>query len=224
MSRGDLLGAGCTLAVGGIAYFIGGPLAATLAFIVGIALIVLAHMRRVEEEPEPEISSALRKAAPYLGGLPTKDEAAVLHLGDVKYGVTAQSKPEPALVPVTASPSSEIGERKIVDVTPEYLIGFFNAGHTSVQAKKLAEAFIGKWMKVSGLLGDVLGNYPSQRMVVFSDRSSYKRNSVNMFFYDKERFGELSTLKLGDTITVIGQLSDVNSFEISLHNCELLAS
>lgn len=131
-----------------------------------------------------------------------------------------------ASVPVVTHPETKAqgDQREMVNVTPEYLTGFYRQGHTSVQAKKLAEAFIGKWMKVSGPLGDVLGNYDNQRMVVFSDRSISTNDFVNMFFSDKERFGRLSTLKLGDTITVVGQVTEVNSLEIWLHNCELVDS
>jgi hypothetical protein len=55
--------------------------------------------------------------------------------------------------PVSSTPLP----REMVDVTPEHLIGFYRQGHTSVQASKLAEAFVGKWMKVTGHLGDILG-------------------------------------------------------------------
>jgi hypothetical protein len=115
-------------------------------------------------------------------------------------------------------------KREMVDVTPEYLTGFYRQGHTSVQAKKLAEAFIGKWIKVSGPLGDVLGNYETFRMVVFSNRSSHTHDDVNMYFRDKERFGQLSTLKRGDTITAVGRLSEINSLEIWLEDCVLVDS
>jgi hypothetical protein len=124
-------------------------------------------------------------------------------------------------VPSTTAPTAR-SEREFVNVTPEYLIGFFNEGHMSIQAGKLAEAFIGKWITVSGPIGDVLGVTDAQRMAVFADRSIHDHNLVNMFFRDKERFNQLSTLKRGDAITVIGQLRDVNSLEIWLENCELV--
>jgi hypothetical protein len=122
---------------------------------------------------------------------------------------------------VHSETESQSEKRETVNVTPEYLTGFYREGHTSVQARKLAEAFLGKWMKVSGPLGDVLGNYDNQRMVVFSNRSIYTNDLVNMFFRDKKWFSKLSTLRRGDTITVIGQVTDVNNLEIWLNNCEL---
>jgi hypothetical protein len=129
-----------------------------------------------------------------------------------------------ASLPLAIRPETEAQDekREMVNVTPEYLIGFYHEGHTSVQARKLAEAFIGKWMTVAGSIGDVLGNYEHQRMVVFSDRSIHTHNHVNMFFRDKQWFGELSTIKRGDAIAVRGQINEVNSVEISLENCELV--
>jgi hypothetical protein len=61
-------------------------------------------------------------------------------------------------------------------------------------------------------------------MLVFSDRSIYTNDFVNMFFRDKKWFGKLSTLKPGDMITVIGQLHHVNGIEIWLEDCELVDS
>ena len=85
MSRSDLIGSGCTLIVGAIAYFIGGPIAAILALIVGIALIVVAHMQKMEEEPEPQISDAIRVATARTSNLPKEGEPTVLTLHDIQF-------------------------------------------------------------------------------------------------------------------------------------------
>lgn len=51
----------------------------------------------------------------------------------------------------------ESDERTFIDVTPAYLVGLFE-GHTDLHTLKLTEPFVGKWMKVSGPLGNVLSN------------------------------------------------------------------
>jgi hypothetical protein len=51
MSKTDLIGSGCTLIAGAIAYLAGGPTAAILSFVVGVMLTVVAHLRIAEEEP-----------------------------------------------------------------------------------------------------------------------------------------------------------------------------
>ena len=120
--------------------------------------------------------------------------------------------------------SSTKEPRKTVNVTPEHLIGFFNEQHTSIQAAKLAEAYIGKWLTVSGPIGDVLGASDLHRMVVFANRTISSYNTVNMFFRDKEQFSQLSTLRRGDNITVIGKITEVNAIQVSLDECELVGS
>ena len=129
-------------------------------------------------------------------------------------------QPVPSSSASSPDTKAQSENREIVSATPKYMTGFYRQGHTSVQARKLAEAFLGKWIKVSGPLGDVLGNYEKQRMAVSG--SIFTNDLVNMFFRDKKRLGQLSTLKPGDKITVIGQLTEVNSVEIHLDNCELV--
>ena len=113
--------------------------------------------------------------------------------------------------------------RVLVNVTPEHLTGFFKE-NTSIQAGRLAEAFIGKWMKISGPLSDVAGAGDSHRQVTFSNRSLFGRNEVYMYFLDAKQFDCLSTLKRGDTITVVGKIAEVNAIGITLRECEIVDS
>lgn len=131
------------------------------------------------------------------------------------------STPPTTTVPATTPPPKS-GERRIVDVTPEYLVGLFKGGQTSIQAAKLAEAFIGKWIKISGPVGDVLGSTATLRQLTFADRSIYGSGQVFMMFRAREWFDRLSTLRPRDKVTVVGQLARVNSIEIELDNCEIV--
>jgi len=45
------------------------------------------------------------------------------------------------------------------NVTPKYLVSFFEE-HTSIQASQMAKPFIGKWMKISGRLNEVISSKP----------------------------------------------------------------
>lgn len=105
-------------------------------------------------------------------------------------------------------------ERSVVDVTPEYLMSFFE-GNTDIQATTRVADFIGAWIKVSGPLGDV--SSPSQ--VTFANRSP-----VHMFFRKKKWVDRLLTLSRGDNITVIGQITYVERGNLVLHSCELIDS
>ena len=82
---------------------------------------------------------------------------------------------EPILENDAERRSPAVDGRIVVDVTPEYLTGLFKQ-HLNVQAKKLIEAYIGKWMKVSGPLGDVYFN-----QVTFGQRRPFERATVYMY-------------------------------------------
>jgi len=110
--------------------------------------------------------------------------------------------------------------RILVDVTPQYLTGFFKE-HTDIQAKKLLEAFVGKWIRVSGPVGDVYRNDENHATVYFYP-PTYGRTQVLMYFNDKTIIeNQLSVLRKGDRITVIGQIDWASSGALELDNCEL---
>jgi hypothetical protein len=128
--------------------------------------------------------------------------------------------PQPAL----ESDESEPGERIFIDVTPAYLVGLF-AGHTDIQAKPLATPFIGKWMKVSGPLGNVLSNRQTISQVTFQKGSLFDRGyeffTVYMYF-DRARWDDrLAVLPPGSGITVVGRLREFDGVGVYLENCEL---
>jgi hypothetical protein len=123
--------------------------------------------------------------------------------------------PHPATKTATAvEPPSD--ERIVVDVTPEYLASFFEQ-HTTIQANKLVEAYLGTWMPVAGPLGDV---YPNQ--VTFA----HKTFGVVVFMYfDMTKWRDrLIVLPPGRHIKVLGQVESVNKVEVHLKNCELISS
>ena len=133
---------------------------------------------------------------------------------------TAQTAlPDPSVVaaePTTDSPAA----REIVDVTPEYLAEFFH-DRTSIQADKLAAAYLGKWMKVSGPLGNV-GGFTTFSQVTFAF-NTFGSLSVYLLFRDGDVVeNRVSTLSQGDQITVLGQIDRIDAVSLQLGNCELI--
>ena len=110
-------------------------------------------------------------------------------------------------------------ERIIVDVTPEYLMSFF-AEHTSIQALRLIEPYIGKWMRVSGPLGNV-SNTQHFAHVVF-ERRPHSFKVIYMLFRQPDRSDRLSVLRRGTQLTVLGQIKEVTQLTLHLDNCELI--
>jgi hypothetical protein len=112
--------------------------------------------------------------------------------------------------------------RIFVNVTPHYLIRLFD-GYTSIQASNLVKPFIGKWIELSGQLGDILP-YGIESAQVSFKRLSWDRplHFVIMYFRGKYWLNRISVLKVGDPIKVIGQIQEVNSIAVHLDNCELV--
>jgi hypothetical protein len=109
--------------------------------------------------------------------------------------------------------------RIVVDTTPEYLAGFFDE-HTSIQAEKLVEAFIGKWIRLSGPLENVAARSKDEVTVFFTSETFGDIMPV-MVFNDRLTIENLRVLKRGNQITVVGQIQRVSSMDLKLENCEL---
>jgi hypothetical protein len=108
------------------------------------------------------------------------------------------------------------GDRTLVDVTPDYLMGLFDE-HTTIQAEKLIEAFIGKWLRVSGTVSDVIGSEGSGA-TVYLKRETARISSVSLDFSDR---GAVEILRKGDSVTAIGQIVGADRLWVGLKNCEL---
>ena len=111
-------------------------------------------------------------------------------------------------------------ERVEVDVTPEYLTGFFK-DHMDVQAQKLAAPFIGKWMTVSGPLGNV-GAWRGTYSQVTFNRPGVDVPAIYMIFRDEAQVDRLSVLKHGDRMTVCGRIDELDCVRVQLDPCELI--
>jgi hypothetical protein len=119
-------------------------------------------------------------------------------------------------VPVPASAP----ERIVIDVTPEYLMGFYKE-HTDVQAAKLAESYIGKWIKQSGKVANVASSESMRTWeVYFADsRAEY----IVSLAFDQTWADRVSVLKRGEQISVLGQIGRFDGSHLHLVHCELLA-
>lgn len=115
--------------------------------------------------------------------------------------------------------------RDFVDVTPDYLTGFFRADQTSIQSSRAVEPFLGKWMKVEGDLGDVHSISSDRAWVTFANAFTGEMGrgkQLNMHFEGKEWVERLYVLKKGTRIAVQGQIKYVFERDVELDNCELI--
>lgn len=131
--------------------------------------------------------------------------------------VLLESEPGRPSPPV---PESEPVRRIFVgpDVTPEYLFSLYES-YTSIQADKLAAAFIGKWMRISGTLDEVLP--VEQASIVTMERPDALSFKYVYMYFDNSWTDRLSMLKHGNPITVVGEISEIGRPLMRLRNREL---
>ena len=118
------------------------------------------------------------------------------------------------LTDATVAPTKPV----MVEVTPEYLWRLCE-GRTSTQAEHLISDYIGKWMPVSGPLGDVK---PSGQVTFQHTPGTH--TVIYMYFHKKRWLTRLSALHLGENISVRGRIEKVNSLELHLETCEIVDS
>ena len=120
--------------------------------------------------------------------------------------------------------------RIIVGVTPQYLTMLYKM-NTSSKADKLAGDFIGNWIEISGLFGDVTSPIPDYSsgerkltmLVSFEHNSAPTMGwaSILMHFdVSWQRYLELLIKK--QEISVRGQVVKISSVSLELRQCELI--
>ena len=90
---------------------------------------------------------------------------------------------------------------------------------TSADAHRAMQPYIGKWMRVSGQINNILPPASYGQMILF--REGYLVD-VAMIFDNtwKER---ISILRKGQAITVIGKIEEINVMDLRMGNCELIS-
>jgi hypothetical protein len=115
------------------------------------------------------------------------------------------------------------------NITPKYLIGIFRE-HTDIQGAALTSAYLGKWMKVSGSLGNVISTSPYRAQLTFeraevplTERTWFDYTDFFMMFR-KPWIDRLAIARRGDRLTVIGQIERIDGVSVQLDSCELVGS
>jgi hypothetical protein len=110
-------------------------------------------------------------------------------------------------------------------VGSEITVNYLNSlgdGMTGIQAQALRDIYIGKWMKVSGRLGNVLNSYGTFCQVTLK-YVPLKFTDLYMIF-GKEWRDRLSIMTPGQNITVMGKIDRIDSSGVQLGECELIDS
>jgi hypothetical protein len=107
-------------------------------------------------------------------------------------------------------------------VTPEWLWRQF-VGRTDIQAQGLVKSYLGKWMRISGKLGNFssLGVGTHHSLTFESSRFEGFHN-VMMYFRAPLAVDKLAVMPPGEAIDVLGQVDSIDSIYIRLKDCELV--
>jgi hypothetical protein len=119
-------------------------------------------------------------------------------------------------------------KRDVVRVTPGWLIARFK-DHTDVQAQKLVEPYIGKWIRVSGKLNNVMSSSEHFVQVTFQPaKTLFERDTEDpddwamvWMYFPKDQEADLALLPRGAPLTVLGRIDRIDAVNVHLQDCEL---
>jgi hypothetical protein len=112
-------------------------------------------------------------------------------------------------------------------ITPEYLIRIFRE-HTGIQGAALTAAYLGKWVKVSGSLGNVTSRTSDfaqlsfERATVPPEEQTPLDHTYFFMQFNKPWIERLAIARRGDKLTVVGQIGSIDGLAVVLENCELV--
>jgi len=92
--------------------------------------------------------------------------------------------------------------------------------NTAVQARKLSECYMGTWMAMSGSVFDVKRGMAANEMRV--TLGSVPGVMIVICIFQKEWDQRCSVLRKGDTVSILGKVSDFDSQVVSLEDCEFI--
>jgi hypothetical protein len=114
-------------------------------------------------------------------------------------------------------------DRVFIPLTLEELMDMVKE-HTEMQRSRVAEVYLGKWLRVIGPVWDTREGWPA-----FSEETSYHVSIdipgglVHLSFGAKWK-GHIEILRRGDPIIAIGRLTMFDSRGASLKDCELVST
>jgi len=92
-------------------------------------------------------------------------------------------------------------------------------GNTQIQGNRLAAAYFGKWITVSGRLDDVVSPGSQVALVTLLPEPS---RPATVYLEFRQQIDDLALKRRGDLIVVVGQVKTIGERTFTLENCELL--
>jgi hypothetical protein len=95
--------------------------------------------------------------------------------------------------------------------------------HTSIQAEKLVQPYLKKWMRIPNTVVYNINDRGDEGYRVSATISNDNGPLVHLYF-DKRWNERISILRRGSTLAIIGQIVSVETHGLRLENCEILYS
>jgi hypothetical protein len=127
-------------------------------------------------------------------------------------------RPEPPVPEATGIP--RVREAGVIDIDLKYVESLYQS-MTGTQAEKVLAGYIGKRSAWSGKVRNVKKISPSL-MSVWFERMQGTSQSLSADFRDKSIFDRLELLRRGEEITIRGEITKLDDFQLELGNCELV--
>lgn len=122
--------------------------------------------------------------------------------------------------PETTVKVKEKPSQATVDVAPEYLMGLYN-GLTAIQADKLAAAYIGKWMPISGAVQNVDGaNIFGAALISIALPQKEAPPKLMFLYFDESEVTHIEGLLQGQSIKAFCQINRFGANDLRLIHCE----
>ena len=137
------------------------------------------------------------------------------HAIDSKHDEEDGSKAQPE------SPLPVEGERLFSRRTPEELIALVK-GQTGLTASDLTKPHIGTWLRIEGPIYNIDPPSHSTITVVMDLSGGFSDLLVFLSFDETHWRDRLRILDIGDSITAIGKIHQIDNAGISLEECELI--
>ncbi len=121
--------------------------------------------------------------------------------------------PTPTQPPIPTPKPNKI----FVNVSPSYLVGFYNNNRTKAQSDEYVAAYIGKWITVTGTVCDIRTTVTGTLYVQIFDNDRILISAM----LNEESSETISHITRDATITVRGEINLVDKSGVMLRTCEL---
>jgi hypothetical protein len=111
--------------------------------------------------------------------------------------------------------------RVIIDVSPAVLVGIYK-NHISIEADKLIQSYIGKSIRVSGLIGDVFQNTKDNITVILKIGKDIDDRILIFCRFSAPWHDRAEILRREQSVKILGQIDLVENYTVRLIDCELV--